>query len=222
MAEYAEKTLGPMPGEKKIWAVGERVGARLADARLPAAAQFTVPSSVSAITSLVGKLQLEIETQAAGADAEVYVFHTRPAAGGLNNPVSQRLLPLDVAWQKSVAQRAWPTRSVPQQFGHEAALRGFVREYLFISLFKACAESLASENASRLAAMQRAEKNIDSLLVNLNRTFYRLRQNSIDEELFDVISGFNALSQKAAVRTTPGRPDAVPPQGRGSAPENVP
>lgn len=51
--------------------------------------------------------------------------------------------------------------------------------------------------ASRLAAMQRAEKNIDSLLTDLNRTFYRLRQSSIHEELFDVIAGFNALSQKA-------------------------
>jgi F-type H+-transporting ATPase subunit gamma len=64
------------------------------------------------------------------------------------------------------------------------------------SLFKACAESLTSENASRLAAMQRAEKNIDSLLTNLNRTFYRLRQSSTDEELFDVIAGFNALARK--------------------------
>ena len=42
--------------------------------------------------------------------------------------------------------------------------------------------------------MQRAEKNIDSLLPN--RTFYRLRQSSIDEELFDVIAGFNALGIK--------------------------
>ncbi|HDP94800.1 MAG TPA: F0F1 ATP synthase subunit gamma, partial [Candidatus Aminicenantes bacterium] len=64
------------------------------------------------------------------------------------------------------------------------------------SLFRACAESLASENASRLAAMQRAEKNIDELLENLNRSFHRLRQSSIDEELFDIISGFEALSAK--------------------------
>jgi vacuolar-type H+-ATPase subunit B/Vma2 len=69
-----------------------------------------------------------------------------------------------------------------------------IREYLFISLFRACAESLASENASRLAAMQRAEKNIDELLEDLNRTFHRQRQSSIDEELFDVVSGFEALS----------------------------
>jgi F-type H+-transporting ATPase subunit gamma len=79
----------------------------------------------------------------------------------------------------------------------EQTLRAFVREYLFVSLFRACAESLASENASRLAAMQRAEKNIDELLEDLNRTFHRLRQSSIDEELFDVVSGFEALSGQA-------------------------
>ena len=64
-------------------------------------------------------------------------------------------------------------------------------------LFQACAESLASENASRLAAMQRAEKNIDQILEDLSRAFHRIRQESIDEELFDVISGYEALSAKA-------------------------
>ena len=75
-----------------------------------------------------------------------------------------------------------------------------MREYLFVSLFKACAESLASENASRLAAMQRAEKNIDELVGNLNQTFRRLRQTSIDEELFDVLSGYESLSSENASR----------------------
>jgi F-type H+-transporting ATPase subunit gamma len=41
--------------------------------------------------------------------------------------------------------------------------------------------------------MQRAEKNIGELLENLHGTFHRLRQSGIDEELFDVISGFEAL-----------------------------
>ncbi len=56
-------------------------------------------------------------------------------------------------------------------------------------------ESLAIENARRLAAMQRADKNIDELLENLNRTFHRLRQSGIDEELFEVVSGFEALRE---------------------------
>lgn len=71
----------------------------------------------------------------------------------------------------------------------------FLREFLFVSLFRACAQSLASENASRLAAMQRAEKNIAELLDTLNRNFHRLRQSNIDEELFDVVAGFEALSR---------------------------
>ena len=77
-------------------------------------------------------------------------------------------------------------------------MRAFIRGYLFVSIFRACAESLASENASRLAAMQRADKNIDELLEDLNRTFHRLRQNGIDEELFDVVSGFEALTPRGS------------------------
>ena len=65
----------------------------------------------------------------------------------------------------------------------------------FVSLFRAYAESLASENASRLAAMQRAEKNIDEMLDGLHRTFNRQRQSAIDEETFDVLSGFEAQTE---------------------------
>jgi len=74
-------------------------------------------------------------------------------------------------------------------------LLALIHEYLFSSLYKACAESLASENASRLVAMQRAEKNIGELLDHLNHQYHQLRQGLIDEELFDVISGFEALKK---------------------------
>jgi F-type H+-transporting ATPase subunit gamma len=83
---------------------------------------------------------------------------------------------------------------LPEVMGEgTATLRALIREHLFISLFRACAESLASENASRLAAMERAEKNIDDLLEQLYGSFHQVRQSGIDEELFDVVSGFEAL-----------------------------
>ena len=98
----------------------------------------------------------------------LYVFHNRPQSGALYEPVSQRLLPLDAQWQQGLANVRWPTRTLPEVMcGGTATLRALIREYLFISLFRACAESLASENASRLAAMERADKNIDELLENL-------------------------------------------------------
>jgi len=97
-------------------------------------------------------------------------------------------------WRRELAGLPWPTGNLPEVMrSGTATLQALVREYLFVSLFRACAESLASENASRLAAMQRADKNIDELLADLNGAFHRLRQSGIDEELFDVISGFEAL-----------------------------
>jgi F-type H+-transporting ATPase subunit gamma len=105
------------------------------------------------------------------------------------------LLPLDLAWQKQLVAAPWPTKLPPEVIqGTESPLRAFIREYLFVLLFQACAESLASENASRLAAMQRAEKNIDGIMEHLTLKLHRIRQESIDEELFDVISGYEALT----------------------------
>ena len=52
VADHAIKTLASLPGKPRVWAVGERVHARLKDANLPLAGLFTVPNSVMAITPL--------------------------------------------------------------------------------------------------------------------------------------------------------------------------
>jgi F-type H+-transporting ATPase subunit gamma len=198
IADAAIKTLSALGNKAYVWAVGQRVHSRLADAGLPLLGIFPVPHSVKAIRPLVGQLQIESEKhRAKGEYSSLYVFHNRPQSGALYEPVSQRLLPLDSAWQLGLAQVPWPTANRPEIMSPDTTtLQALVREYLFISLFRACAESLASENASRLAAMQRADKNISDLLENLNRTFHSMRQNDIDEELFDVVSGFESLSTR--------------------------
>jgi len=196
VVDHAVKTLAALPAKPAVWAVGERVHARLADAGLSPTGLFTVPNSVKAITPLVGQILVESETRPGqGEVTELHLFYNRPTSGAAYAPVSQPLLPLDDNWRRKLAERPWPTRNLPEVMGGgTATLRALIREYLFVSLFRACAESLASENASRLAAMQRADKNIDELLEDLNGTFHRLRQSGIDEELFDVVSGFESLS----------------------------
>ena len=198
LAVFVAKTLDPLSGEKKVWAVGERIRSRLADAGLSPAGLFTVPTSVNAIARLVGQILVGIEARhGKGGVVPLYLFHNRPKSGAEYEPVSQQLLPLDETWALKLSHLPWPTKNPPGVIGdHELTLGALVREYLFVSLFKACAESLAAENASRLAAMQRAEKNIDDLMGTLNQTFRRLRQTSIDEELFDVMSGYESLSKE--------------------------
>ncbi len=221
VTEFAIETIATLPHTRRsphIWAVGERVHARLSDAGVTPAGLFSVPSSVETITPLVGKILIESEAHHAGDDAaELYLVYNRPASrvggddggagdggsGGVYLPVRRRLLPLDAQWQDGLAKRPWPTRTRPEIIGdHTTTLRAYIRAYLFVSLFRACAESLASENASRLAAMQRADKNIDDLLEGFKGAFHRVRQNGIDEELFDVIAGFEALAPEDKHRGT--------------------
>ena len=196
VADYAVKALAALSAKPEVWAVGERVRARLADAGLPLVGLFEVPNSVNAIAPLVGQILVKSETRRGqGEVTELHLFYNRPTSGAAYGPVSQQLLPLDENWRRKLSELPWPTKNLPEVMdGGTSTLRALIREYLFVSLFRACAESLASENASRLASMQRADKNIDELLEDLNRTFHRLRQSGIDEELFDVVSGFEALS----------------------------
>jgi F-type H+-transporting ATPase subunit gamma len=196
LVKFVGEALSRLPGKKMVWAIGERIQARFEGTALNAGRTMPLPNSISAITPLIGQVLKEVENQRAkGEIRQVYLFHNRPLTGSIYEPVSQRLLPLDAAWQREITNRHWPTKQLPEVMADsEQTLLAFTREYLFVSLFRACAESLASENASRLAAMQRAEKNIEELLESLSRDFHRLRQSAIDEELFDVVSGFEAFS----------------------------
>lgn len=201
ITDHALAALATLPGRPQVWAVGERVQARLKEAGLDVVGTYAVPGSVEAIAPLVAQIQIQIDSEAhraAGSPGrlrQIHVFHNRPLAGSLYEPVGQRLLPLDAAWQQSLAAVPWPGKVKAEVLDHGATtLRALIREYLFISLFRACAESLASENASRLAAMERADRNIKDLLESLHGSFHRLRQGSIDEELFDVTAGYEALA----------------------------
>ncbi len=197
LADFVCQSLQAMQGKKEIWGVGERVQLLLADTGLTTTKLFNVPDSVAAITPLVVDiLQQSEDAYNKKNNTEFYVFHNQPKLKTGYEPICQRLFPLDEKWRHGLANLHWPTKMTPQLIGElRPTLLALIREYLFVSLFKACAESLATENTSRLESMQRAEKNIGELLEELDHKFHRLRQSSIDEELFDVVSGFESMKK---------------------------
>jgi F-type H+-transporting ATPase subunit gamma len=195
IARFAAEKLASRSSAKIVWAVGDRLRPRLEDAGLSVKGVYVVPNSVAAITPLVSRILIDNEVlRQKGKIWEVHVFHNQPGAGATYESVRQRLFPFDEEWQRDLGRIKWPTKLPPQVLDRSAStFLALIREYLVVSLFKACAESLASENASRLASMQRAERNIDERVDELRTAFNQNRQSSIDEELFDVISGFEAL-----------------------------
>lgn len=182
----------------EVWSVGERALFLLKDAGLTVSEAFAVPGSIKAVTTLTGRLLIEIEKrQATGEAGTVYAAFNRPTKIEGYAPVVRKLLPFDEEWHKKTSHTTWPSNNLPQTLGEPAQVfSALFREYLFTSLYRACVYSLASENTSRLNAMQRAEKNIEELSEQLHADYHQLRQDSIDAELFDIVAGFRAMKEE--------------------------
>ncbi len=197
VAEFGQHALQHLSGQIETWAVGERVYFLLADAGHTPTRLFHVPNSISAITPLVHDILIKSEQyRQKNQFYRFYIVHNKPLSDEGYLQTRQQLYPPDEKWYEEITALEWPSENLPEVIGAaEGTLRALIREYLFVSIYKACAESLAAENASRLAAMQRAEKNIDEMLQALKQDYNRLRKSTIDSELFDVIAGFEALKK---------------------------
>ena len=182
---------------RRIIAVGARAAVRLEDAGQRVAEYFQVPSSASGIPSEVQEMFIRMEEWRARQEIDQLVlFYCRPVSGASYRPHTQHLLPLDKGRLQEIENMKWPTKSLPTYtMDWERLFSALVQEYLFVSLCRAFAESLASENAGRLASMQGAEKSIEERLNDLTSRYYQQRQASITEELLDIISGFEALKE---------------------------
>jgi F-type H+-transporting ATPase subunit gamma len=182
-------------GNLTLLAAGGRVLARLEEAGQPVEDLITLPGSVAAVTPVVQRVVLKIESWRSkrGID-EVLLFFNRPLPGASYRPQTIQLLPVDIEWFGDLASKPWPCRAIPFfTMDWNRLFSWLIREYLFVSLYRAFAESLASENGSRLASMQVAERNIENRMDELSAQYHQQRQSTIDAELFDLVAGFEAL-----------------------------
>ncbi|HDH01981.1 MAG TPA: hypothetical protein ENH17_02505 [Nitrospirae bacterium] len=76
----------------------------------------------------------------------------------------------------------------------EDVLERLVEEHLLISLYRAYAESLASENSSRLRSMDSAVQNIDKKMDELTTLYNYVRQEEVTAEVIEIISGYESLT----------------------------
>ena len=194
---FALEQAGTGGGRQWIyWSAGEKVRGILADAGVDPGFHFAPPGSLNSVDQRIGELILAIEQWRSDQRMETFaVCHHVLGKHGGYMPVFQRILPLDEAWADQRRTAAWPGRCLPMLGGSRAmTFAHLFRQYLFISLYRALIQSLASENAARLMAMQAAEKNILETLDDLQAMFREQRQAAITAELLDIVSGFEALS----------------------------
>lgn len=200
-ATFAIDTIKALPEREEdrvVLVVGNRLVGRLEDAGCAVREQFPIPSTVSGITSAVQDVLLKVDELRFQEGVEQFLLiHHRPGAPVRSAPATVQLLPIDAAWLRGLAKRHWSSRSLPTfTMDWRELFSALIRQHLFVSLYRAFAESMASENASRLASMQAAEKNIQDHLSVLAVEYHQGRQQSITEELLDIVAGFETLTKE--------------------------
>jgi F-type H+-transporting ATPase subunit gamma len=197
--EEMDKT-GIPKEERIIIAVGVRTADILEDSGQKVFEILTTPGSTAGITSMVQDITLLLENWRFKIAVErMHLYYSEYVSGAIYRPRTLKLIPVDHQWLVGLRREKWASRTLPTfTMDWNRIFRALIREYLFVSIYRAFANSLASENASRLAAMQSAEKNIEERLEELSVHFHRQRQMTITEELLDIVAGFEVLKESQA------------------------
>jgi F-type H+-transporting ATPase subunit gamma len=191
-----------------ILTVGERVKDYMERSDQVIYDNLSTPSSTAGITPMVQEIAMVLQEWHFVLHIQhIYLFYNHYVSGATFRPHTLRLLPVDRTWLEGLRARKWESKSLPlYTMDWDALFAALIREYLFVSVYRAFTESLASENASRLAAMQNAEKNIQEHLEEIFADYHRQRQMTITEELLDIVSGYEAMKGDARTKSNADPP----------------
>jgi len=184
--------------DRTYLAVGAQAAVRLESLDEEIDGRLFLPGAVAGLTAAANAILLKVDAwQRERGIGRVLMFHNARAADATVAPAMVQLLPLDMAWLHRIARRSWPSHVLPvHRMRSPALFAALVREHLFVSIYRAAAESMASEHTTRLASMQAAERNIQEHLDEMSGAYRRRRQETITEELLDIIGGYESLQQE--------------------------
>ena len=188
VVEYSKAE--PM-AKQHILCIGSRMGNALLEQELRPDVVLMPPASADGVGRLAGDIVTRIEQLGSGqalTNLAVTLVFTQREEQGYQETVTRNLLPLD----KSLLQpkQRWQSRSLPDYtMNSETLLASLIRNHVFASVFRASAEAMVTENATRLALMQQAEQSVDEQLEAVQQDLSSVRQDEITNELMDIVIG---------------------------------
>ena len=156
---------------------------------LPPAPTFT---DVSAIGRLVVDDFLE------GLYDQVFIAYTEFVSILRQNTVINKLLPLEVVYSEDAdtLNATHPTHSVFTYEPDQNEILGqIVPRFTAVQIYRCILSAAASEHASRMMAMRNATDNAQELMGLLQLDYNKARQQTITNEMLDIITGAEALAK---------------------------
>jgi F-type H+-transporting ATPase subunit gamma len=131
-------------------------------------------------------------TEHGGVD-EIYLVGNRFVSMMIQDPVTVRLLPLEVVEEESTeAADVFPLYEFEPE--PEQVLDSLLPVYIENRIFNAMLQSAAAEHAARQKAMKSATDNADKLILNYTRLANQARQAEITQQISEIVGGADALS----------------------------
>ena len=139
-----------------------------------------------------------LEAYEAGHLDRLDVAYTKFHSLSRQEAVVETLLPLaEVSGMEKPPEDLAPSGETQFEFlpSPESILDEIIPASFKAKFFKCFLDAAVSEQISRMMAMKAATENADSMISFLTMTFNRARQSQITNELLEVISGADALSE---------------------------
>jgi F-type H+-transporting ATPase subunit gamma len=165
----------------------------LADfSNLPATPKF---GTISAIGRLV------VDEFEKGEADEVYLVYTDFVSMARQVAKVKKLLPLALDDQENLVENFGQTQNgaaaaYEYEPGQHEILDEMIPRFTALQVYQAVLESQASEHAARMIAMRNATDNAKELVGALQLAYNKVRQQSITNDILDIVGGAEALAGK--------------------------
>jgi F-type H+-transporting ATPase subunit gamma len=120
----------------------------------------------------------------------VHLFYARFQSALVQEPVGQQIIPVPPV---ESAEAAGGGAAVDYEPDEDEILAELLPRNVAVQIFRALLENAASEQGSRMTAMDNATRNAGDMINRLTIEFNRTRQAAITKELIEIISGAEAL-----------------------------
>jgi F-type H+-transporting ATPase subunit gamma len=122
-----------------------------------------------------------------------HLFFARFQSALVQEPTQLQIIPVQVSASAAPSATSGPDAAVEYEPDEEEILAALLPRNVAVQIFRAMLENAASEQGSRMTAMDNATRNAGDMIQRLSIEYNRTRQAAITTELVEIISGAEAL-----------------------------
>jgi F-type H+-transporting ATPase subunit gamma len=123
----------------------------------------------------------------------VQLFYAEFRSALVQEPVGQQIIPVPPSQSAATSPTSASPAAVEYEPDEEEILAELLPRNVAVQIFRALLENAASEQGSRMTAMDNATRNAGDMIQRLTIQYNRTRQAAITTELVEIISGAEAL-----------------------------